>query len=161
FLDLGFLPTSADPNTLMGGNPSVACTNADLFHFAALYVGLTETGMVSGVAVSHSTNGGAVWGEPVVAVSKGASQHTLARDWVAADLAQPNNVYVTYTDFGAFGSDPSCVSYPTTIELVRSTDAGATWGAPVALDSTCGFDAFVQAPQVVVGNAGEVLVAWE
>src|SRR5262249_60272849 len=39
--------------------------------------------------------------------------------------------------------------------------AGATGGAPVALDSTCGFDAFVQAPQVVVGNAGEVLVAWE
>src|SRR5262249_28752713 len=36
-----------------------------------------------------------------------------------------------------------------------------TWGGPVVLDSTCGFDAFVQGSQVVVGNAGEVFVAWE
>src|SRR5262249_13873624 len=80
FLDLGSIPPDPDPNTLLGGSPSVVCTNADLFHFSSLFLAYTGSGPLSGVSVSHSTNGGAVWDRPVVAVSKDATQHMIDKD---------------------------------------------------------------------------------
>jgi len=54
----------------------------------------------------------------------------------------------------------------TSIEYVRSTDGGATWSAPLVLDTICSAAAFLQGSQVAVGpvvnaTTGVVYVAWE
>ena len=50
--------------------------------------------------------------------------------------------------------------FRTAIELVRSTDGGETWNAPVVVAEVCG-NAFVQGSQVALGSYGDVYVAWE
>jgi hypothetical protein len=162
FTDLGFLNPGPDPDGQLSGDPVLACSSPSRFQYSSIFLVFTFPNPISGISVSASTDGGLTWGDPVVAVGKDLFEHFLDKEWMAVDPSNPNNVYVTYTDFGSFDSDPSCVNdFPASIELVRSTDGGVTWSAPVVLDSVCGFDTFVQGSQVVVGPSGDVNVAWE
>jgi hypothetical protein len=90
------------------------------------------------------------------------SPHFLDKPWFAVSLLDPLKMYVTYTDFDSSGTSAACGDQErTAIEIVRSTDGGATWSAPLALDEVCGPGPVVQGSQVVVGHQGHVFVAWE
>src|SRR5262249_15541496 len=162
FTDLGFVNPGPDPFSILASAPVLACASSSRFQYASIFEVFSGATPLAGVSVSTSTDGGVTWGDPVFAAAKDATLHFLDKDWMAIDPANPNNVYVSYTDFGNFNSDPACPNdFPTSIELVRSTDGGLTWSSPVVLDSISGVTSFGQGSQVVVGPAGEVNVAWE
>jgi hypothetical protein len=157
FQDLGFLNPGADLDNLLFGDPVVACTDPETFYFASIFF----TDAATAISVSKSTDGGATFQAPVVAASKDDTNHFLDKPWMAVDPTDPNDLYVTYTDFDDSLSSSGCGSDSrTAIELVRSTDGGASWSDPVVIDEVCG-DEFDQGSQVAVGPSGEVYVAWE
>jgi hypothetical protein len=99
-------------------------------------------------------------------VSKDASTHFLDKSWSAIEPRNPRNIYVSYTDFD--------LSFPTTcptgqrvaIEVVHSSDGGATWSTPTVVDEACASltdpdTPFVQGSQVAVDSHGLVYVEWE
>jgi hypothetical protein len=161
FQDLGFLNPGINVENFLGGDPVLACTSATTFYYASLFAILTT----SQISVSRSTDGGLSFEEPVPAVGKDIATHFLDKPWLAADPTNALRLYVTYTDFDLSGTlcgvDPLGFPIPrTAIELVRSTDGGATWDAPVRVEEVCA-PALVQGSQVAVGPGGRVYVAWE
>ena len=164
FTDLGFLNPGPDPGAFLAGDPVVGCASATRFHYASIFQVFSEVDFSgrSAISVSTSTDGGATWGDPMLAVSKDIFEHFLDKDWMAVDPSNANKLYVTYTDFAGFDLTPDCpFDFATNIELVRSIDGGLTWSSPVVVDSVCSGNGTVQGSQVVVGPAGEVNVAWE
>ncbi len=150
FIDKGFLNPGSSTDNFLGGDPVVACTNTNTFYQASLF----STSSSSAISVSKSTNGGLNFANPVAAVQKDGFYHFLDKEWLAVDPTNPNRLYVTYTDFDFSGSQ-----FRIAIELVRSTDGGATWSAPVVIAETT--TGSVQGSQVLVGKDGEVYVAWQ
>lgn len=151
FIDKGFLNPGPTATDTLGGDPVAICTNASTFYIASLFFrdGTSE------ISVSKSTDGGNNFGLPISAVSKDASTHFLDKPWMAG---KGSTIYVTYTDFD---SAASCTSgFRTAIELVRSSDGGATWSVPTVVAEVCDFEV-VQGSQVAVGPDGKVYVAWE
>jgi hypothetical protein len=144
----------------------VACTAENTFYYASLFETGTQTNPLTAISVSKSTDGGRTFGNPIAAASKSARTHFLDKPWMTANPTDANRIFVTYTDFDATG-DPPCGHTPggapirrTAIELVRTTDGGGTWSAPIVLAQVCG-SSFVQGSQVAVGPSGEVFVLWE
>ncbi len=74
----------------------------------------------------------------------------LDKEWLYVDQ-NTGTLYVTYTRFPSSG--------PSTIEMVRSTDGGATWSAPVVI-VTQPFNRFNQASNPVTTPSGRVIVTW-
>jgi hypothetical protein len=119
------------------------------------YCGLTSNtvaGVASnGVAVArgHFQAGTFVWdGVSQVAVGPNAS-NSFDKQWVAAD-SLTGNVYVSWTLFIVGGNN---------IWTARSTDGGATWGAPGQINGTWELG-LVQGSRPVVGPNGEVYIAY-
>jgi hypothetical protein len=147
------------------GDPVVRCSDSSTFYYSSLATNTTiSSGSLSAITVSKSIDGGASFGGAKIAVQRPVSTHTLDKDWMAVSrVGSADYIHVTYTDF--FVGAP-CPRVGVSIEYVRSTDGGATWSAPLVLDTVCSFTAFVQGSQVAVGpvvNAatGVVYVAWE
>lgn len=166
FQDLGPLNPGIDPTAILAGDPVIGCGNASTFYYSSLYQAGFFPTFVSAISVSKSTDGGATWGNPVVASGKDALTHVLDKDWMAVDPTNPNQLFVTYTDFDDSGAicGTDFFGFPIfrqAIELVASADGGSTWAAPVVLQQFCNFTASVQFSQVAVGPAGQVYVAWE
>jgi hypothetical protein len=160
FQDIGPLNPGPDPSGFLAGDPVIGCADARTFYYSSLF----ETGFFpnfeSAISVSKSTDGGASWSDPVKAASKSAFGHFLDKDWMVVDPTNPNRVFVTYTDIDF--SAEACDGFRNAIELVSSSDGGATWTAkPVVIQEFCNASDLVQFSQVVVGPAGEVYVAWE
>jgi hypothetical protein len=178
FTGLPFLNPGSDPGTFLGGDPVVVCSDAQAFFYSSLYshVTLDAQGNVlsaqTGVTVSHSSSSGLFWDSPITAVTKDANFHFLDKEWMAIDPTNPQNLYVTYTDFAATGTQPACQGEHHTpgfplgpdiqIELVASKDGGNTWGPPVAIATACGIflEQNLSGSQVAVGPRGEVYVAY-
>lgn len=165
FTDLGFLNPGPSVFDFLAGDPVVGCTSGNTFYYASLFQTGTPPVFLSAISVSKSTNGGLTFTNPVRAVAKPTGTHLLDKDWMAVDPTDANRLFVTYTDFDS--SLNSCgrtltgaIIRRTAIELVRSTDGGMTWSAPVVIDQVCGAN-FVQGSQVAVGPSGETYVAWE
>ena len=161
FTDLLFLDPGP-PTNFLGGDPVVACTGPTTFYYSSL---LSQPA-ASGISVSKSSNGGLTYGLPVAAALKAAPAHFLDKSWMAVDPTNANRLFVTYTDFDNSGTSAGCPGVGrVAIELVRSVDGGATWGAPQVIDEVCRSAAlsfpFVQGSQVAVGPDGEVYVVWE
>ena len=184
FTGLPFLNPGPDPATFLGGDPVVVCSDSTHFVYASL---LSQTSFdskgnlvqaLTGISISRSSSSGLFWDNPIPAVTKdlvdsvGSPLHFLDKEWLAIDPRNPNNLYVTYTDFGGFGSDATCHDHITPglgdggpdvhIELVASKDGGNSWSAPVLLDRQCNLllEQNLSGTQVVVGPKGEVYVAY-
>jgi hypothetical protein len=144
------------------GDPVLGCSSSTVFYYASLATDTRRPPLVplSGISVSKSIDGGNTFQGAIMASSKSVFNHELDKPWMAVD---GNILHVTYTDF--FFGDPRCPppGIGASIEHVRSVDGGATWSAPIVLDTACGFTPFVQGSQVAVGPAGSnaVYVAWE
>ena len=90
------------------------------------------------------------WNTPTMASIGTAATGNLDKCFLTCDRVS-GNVYVAYTRFLATPA----------IEIVRSTDNGATWSAPTILDNTVVPTASKQAANPICGPAGEVYVVWE
>jgi hypothetical protein len=163
----------------MVGDPVLACTSPANFLYASLYEDNSSSALHrcpdsssagnSDISLSVSTDGGNTFGAPAPAIAKDACFHFLDKPWMTVDPSNPRKVVVTYTDFdseaydGGTGNDcgPAGSDIPrTAIELVTSTDGGATWSAPTVVQEVCGAP-FVQGSQVAIDQTGKIYVAWE
>jgi len=165
-----FMGAGADPANFLAGEPVVACAGND-FYYASLFdfTGPIDptTGLpipFTGVGVNRSRNGGDAWSAPVAAVKKNEDEHLVDKEWLTVDPKNPENLYLTYTDFDfSFKKANGCNGgVRVAIELVTSNNGGVGWSKPVVVDQLCSpaFGQMLQGSQVVVGNAGEIYVAW-
>jgi hypothetical protein len=177
FHDAGFINPGTDVTNFLGGDPVVTCTvttpgTLPTFYYTQLFEYGPASAPVTAIALSKSIDGGASWVSPVAAVGKDARTHFLDKDWSAVDPTNPNRLFVTYTDFDFSGTSgsPACgiagVSpvLRTAIELVQSSDGGATWSLPVVIAQGCVAPPVfphLQGSQVAVDAQGKVYVAWE
>jgi hypothetical protein len=175
FTDRGFPNPGADPNTFILGDAVVACSDANTFRQANTVSFSTDGGTTfqTGVAINSSSDGGLTWGAPIMAVGKPEPDpgppfipgHFLDKPWLTIDPANANTLYVTYTDFDSTGALCGTTTSGSpiagaNIELVRSTDGGTNWDAPVIVRDACDPD-LASGSQVAVGPTGDVHVAWE
>jgi hypothetical protein len=163
FHDTGSLNPGPDPSGQLVGYPTVACADANTFYYSSIFTSGFLNPLTS-ISVSKSTDGGATFGNPVLAVSKsGPDFIILDKDSITVDPTNPNRIFVTYTyyDFSGGGRCPVFGS-PNAIELVSSADGGGTWTSPVVIQEVCDTGlVYVEDSQVEVGPGGEVYVAWE
>ena len=166
------LHTVSDPGqdvfSVLSGftHPVLGCVDANNFYYASLFETGPPSAPVTAVSVSKSTDGGLTFADPVEAVAKDGFTHFLDKDWMAIDPTNPLKIYVTYTDFDTSGvCGPPTEITRVAIELVRTTNGGATWSTPIVIDQVCSpFSVpglFVQGSQVAVDARGKVYVAWE
>jgi hypothetical protein len=151
------------------GSPTVACAEQSNFFYAAIWIDTLNN--VTGVAFARSSDAGHTFATPIVAASKSASTDFVDHSWLAIDSNRAT-IYIAYADLdysGSFcGTDPDTGStIPRyAIELVTSTDAGVIWtAAPAVIEQVCANAAnpwvAVMGPQVAIGPAGQVYVAYE
>src|SRR5712692_6323452 len=108
-------PSPGSPFTF--GDPALAVDRSGNFYYASL--GANAAGQ-SDLTVSKSTDGGTTFAPAViVALDPGADKEWIA---VGADPAHPerDNVYVTWTSFGAASSQ---------LRFAKSIDGGATFSS--------------------------------
>ncbi len=156
---------------------------------------------ISAISLTKSTDGGYTWSEPIDTARAKVTSNTridaqgfvrgtvtiefLDKEWIAVgkDPGNPENevIYVTYTNFEQtanifyIGEAPflGVPTLRTTIKLVRSTDGGKTWSAPVNVSptvvqtyGTAGSQQDVAGRRIVQGSQpkvapdGTVYVAW-
>jgi hypothetical protein len=154
--------TWSQPQTISTGSSSGSPFNqgADIAVGAdgAIYVAYTASQRsargFNGIAVVKSTDCGEKWSQPVFVGSINGPQapdvafRTPTFAFVAADDLDPDTVYVAYQSLAG--------DYD--IYVQRSTDGGATWGAPVQVNDDPG-ERHQIFPTINVSN-GAVHVAW-
>ena len=164
FVDHGAVPPGSDPVNFLGGDPQLGCANSSTFFYAQLFA--TEnpatTEPLAAVAFNVSTDGGITWSDPVTAVAFDGFSHGVDKEWMAVDPANPKSIYISFTDFDGSFVNPACPNdNRTAIDIVHSSDGGKTWGAPVVIDTVCGFADALQGSHVVVGSGHKVYLLWE
>jgi hypothetical protein len=158
------------------GDPVVVCSDPQHFAYASIQeqIPVDSQGNViaafAEMAVNGSIDGGVTWDDPVTVVQKDLDFHFLDKEWLAVDPSNSKNLYVTYTDFQAHGTEPDCVGGTigieagpdVALELVASKDGGLTWGEPVRFGRRCALNVGenFSGTQVLVGRHGEVYVAY-
>src|SRR5947209_2539976 len=84
-------------------------------------------------------------------------------DWMAVNPANPQQLFVTYTDedFSGFFGGPTCPNeLGTSIKMVSSNNGGSTWSSPVTvanevcIDTGSSIGAIVEFSQVAVDPRG-------
>jgi hypothetical protein len=146
-------------DTFWTSDPSLVVNeNTGEFYYCGMIETLPDviTGQFDeGVAVVRGTVVGGVfsWDAPRVVRLHPISQHFLDKCWLAID-SETGNLYVTYTDFYSSGN-----TITSDIVFQRSTDRGATWSAPLAMNSPTA-SGYVQGSRPAVGPSGEVYVTW-
>ena len=124
YRDIGFLNPGSNPANFLEGDPVVFCSSATQFYYSSLLeTAVTDSQgnlqAITAVSLSSSSNGGVVWANPVVAVGKDGFSHFLDKPWSTYDPANPQLIYVTYTDFDFSLSSAACPNDSrTAIELV-------------------------------------------
>ena len=111
------------------------------------------------IVVSYSTDDGATWNGPFVALNSVGDQLLYDKPWIGTAADAPNYVYVTATSFPA--ATGGCG-----IAFTRSTNRGTAFDSPQILEeslNSCGGDGsnpVVQGSRPAGGRKGKVLVAW-
>ena len=144
FTDLGFLEPGHFPNALIG-NPSLVCANSERFYYATAPFFTANQDLSNSrslVGINISEDGGRHWSVPIVAVNKDSNFHILDKEWLAIDRNNPDQLYLTYSDFDVEGSlglpSARCPNFSrVAIELVKSMDGGHTWSAPSVVREDC------------------------
>ena len=169
FTDKGFPTLTSDTSSTLGFDQVFTCTSASKFYFSSLYNTSTETA----VTVSSSSDGGQTFGTPVVVSSAsnggvpgGSVGHFFDGDWMAVNPANPQQLFVTYTDDDFTGARCGSGVFGNGIELVWSNDGGATWSSPAVVTETCetapAKGPVVEFSEVAVDPASStVYVTWE
>ena len=172
-------PVNSGAGLLVASDPVLQCSSASDFYLSGVGFdcsSFASSGGVtacvaaqSNVTVSLSTDGGATFAAPNVAIAKNFPDHTLDKDWMAVDSAH-SEIYLTYTDFdnssgNICGTDIFQIQR-IAIELVSSADGGTTWSAPTEVTHVCADqlvnpDTSVTGSQIAVAADGSVYVAWE
>jgi len=163
YTDEGYLPSkiNGDFFDFLLGDPALACGSQTNFYYGSLDFRQDASGMFwSAITVSPSTNGGMSFNAPIVAVQKSANTHFLDKDSLAVNHNNPKQLAAAYTDF-----DFSFTVCPTTfgvaVEVVESSDGGATWTSPFVVFRICSNTFAVQGSQVAFSPNGAVDVALE
>jgi len=147
FTDGGNVPLSLASDNAFG-DPGVESDGQGNWYYSQIY---TRTGQQN-IGVHHGkfVAGALVWDNPVQASIGTAATGALDKPLMACDR-QNGNLYVSYTRFTAIPR----------IELVRSTNRGASWSTAVLLDGTTTPTTSKQAARPFVGPNHEVYVVWE
>jgi len=119
-----------------GTDPSVVFDKNGSAYYTCLAFNLFPpgTGSAGTVFVSKSTDGGATWGAPVVALTGEDSPGNSINEFEDHQFVTANpangHLYLTLTEFTALGKP--------VILFTRSTDAGRTWAQPVPISTRAG-----------------------
>lgn len=111
------------------------------------------------VVCQKSTDGGISWSKGTYIGLNGKKAQD--KEWATVDRRN-NNIYVSWTQFDAYGSENPEDS--TIILFSSSTDEGENWSKPVRLSETGGNciddDNTVEGAVPAVGPNGEIYVSW-
>ena len=148
FTDQGDVPALPAGGRYRGDPVHFVDTSNGEFYVLGLYEETPATG--SGLAIMNGHFSGSTFvidGNRKI-IAGGAD--FLDKEWGCIDPVT-HAIYVTYSRFVG-GSTPQ-------IELVRSTDGGTTWSAPVVVHDAAQ-NGLVQGSRPVVGANGELIVYW-
>ncbi len=138
------LPKFAAADFGTRGDPSIDVDAAGNFYYASLYTRAGVGQLLISVHKGRFVGSTFTWDTPTFATSPPVDAD---KEHIGVDKRPGSqNVYVSYTNFGVA---------PRRIEVVRSTDGGATWSAPVVLASGP-----VQGSVPRVDADGNLYVAW-
>lgn len=150
FTDGGTTPVALSTDFCFG-DPGVDTDEKGNWYYNQIY---TRTGQQN-IGVHHGkfVAGVLVWDSPVQADVAVTSNSSMDKCLLACDRVT-GNVYVAATRFSSIGLPPR-------IEIVRSTNNGASWDPPVVLDNTITPTSSKQGARPFCGPNGEVYVVWE
>ena len=162
--DEGAMAYDAGGTLFGGGDPVVTPTPGGELLFASLADAPDDS--VGGIWVHRSSDGGATWTLPVLAVAEEETVDgtcpSTDKEWITA--APDGTLYITYTEFlhacepivqDPVGAVALAGIERISVRLVTSHDGGATWSAPTTL-----WDAYALGSMPRVTPEGTLLVAF-
>jgi hypothetical protein len=159
--DAGFTWTEGvitSPDYGVWGDPVMLCDTTGAFYFFHLS-NPPEGNWIDRIVCQKTETSGGPWNDGTymgLNGTKAQDKHWAAVDW------KNNNLYVTWTQFDAYGtSDPN---YFSNIMFSRSYDAGMTWSPALRINQVSGncedSDNTTEGAVPCVGPDGQIYVAW-
>jgi Neuraminidase (sialidase) len=154
------LNTNAVSDSGWDHDPRVATDGAG--NWVAVWVSNDSLGGTLGtdddILVARSTNAGATWTAPAALNTNAASDS----GWDYAPQVTTDDAGSWVAVWDSWDSLGGTLGTDRDILVARSTDAGATWTAPAALNTNAASDSGSdQYPQVVTDGAGSWVAVWE
>lgn len=140
------------------GDPALLIDNAsNLYYF---HLSNPPTGsFIDRMVCQKSVDTGSSWNDGTAFGLNGSKDQD--KEWPTIDR-NTGNIYVTWTEFDAYGSTNS--TDKTRILFTKSTDSGATWSTPMKInkiDGNCADGSeTVEGAVPAVGPNGEIYTAW-
>lgn len=151
--------TLSSTNYGVWGDPAIICDNNNNFYFFHLSNPPSPGNWIDRIVCQKTSNLGTLWNDGTFTGLNG----TKAQDkqWAVFDNAS-NNIYLTWTEFDAYGSSNSADK--SRILFSKSTDRGATWSSPTKINNIDGdcvdSNQTVEGAVPTVGPSGEIYVSW-
>lgn len=140
------------------GDPCIVSDTMGNFYFFHLS-NPPNGNWIDRIVCQKSTDGGSSWSNGSFTGLNGA--HAQDKEWAIFD-PHTQNIYVTWTQFDAYGS-----AQPTDSSIIlfsKSTDLGATWSTPKRINKVAGNcldgDETTEGAVPAIGEDGEIYVSW-
>jgi hypothetical protein len=140
----------------LAGNPGGRCFSNDVAYAPdgkRVYAAYTDGPIGSSVLVSSSTDDGATWQKPAVAIEDPYGDRSFFSPSIATPLRESDAKRVYLTVQSSFGNPGRNISFS------RSDDRGLTWGSARGIAGG-NSENRVGGGQVAGGIGGEVLISW-